>query len=402
MGKEEEGQDQVKSSDVRSALEGAGGSGGDGGYRQDASAGGGSSPGDEDAGFARRDIRIFGVNNLDRAVFCRQLATMIEVGIPLLRSLQLLSKRTAHQKLSAAIGRVAQKVEQGQSVSKAMDDDMRVFSPLVCNIVRVGEVGGILENSLVRLAEIMESKTQISRKIFAAMMYPLVALVVAFGVVMVILVKAVPVFTEVYTKAGAELPGPTQIVMALSNAATNFWPLWVLVVIGLVVGLPAYFRTLPGRTMLSFITLRFPVLGRIARKIAMARFSRTLSSLLSAGIPLTECLEISAATNENTLVAAALRRVHDAVQSGEKVGPALARTRIFEPLVVDMISIGEETGTLDRMLERIADIYDADVDATLSGVSAIIEPVLIVFLGGIVIFIALAVMLPYFNLSDVV
>lgn len=361
----------------------------------------GTHPAEEDQPVAR-EIHLFAPDNLDRAVFCRQLATMIEVGIPLLRALQLLSKRTSHPKLGAAIARVAKKVEEGQSVSQAMKDDEKIFSPIVCNIVRVGEVGGILEGSLVRLAQIMETKAEMNRKIRAAMMYPLTALAVAVVVVGVIMVKAVPVFTSVYGEAGAELPGPTKIVIGISAFSIRFWPLVALLVVGAIVGISYFSKTPPGRRVFSLIALRGPVVSRITKKIGVARFSRTLSGLLTAGVPLVEGLSIAAETNENVIISETLHRVHRSVEKGEKIGPPLARSRIFPLLTVDMISIGEETGTLDRMLERVANIYDAEVDSTLRGLSTIIEPLLIVLLGGVVIFIALAVMLPYFNLGDIV
>lgn len=361
----------------------------------------GSHPAEEDQPLAR-EIHFFGPDNLDRAVFCRQLATMIEVGIPLLRALQLLSKRTANPKLAAAIGRVAKKVEEGQSVSQAMLDDSKVFSPIVCNIVRVGEVGGILENSLVRLAQIMEFKADLSRKVRAAMMYPFVAICVAFVVITIIMVKAVPVFTAVYVDNEKELPRPTQVVIAVSHFATHYFWIWVPVLVAAIIGARIFLQTAGGHRVSSIIALNTPVFSKITKKIGVARFARTLSGLLSAGVPLVEGISIAAETNENVIISDTLMRVHRSVEKGEKIGLPLSRSRIFPLLTVDMISIGEETGTLDRMLDRIADIYDSEVDSTLRGLSSIIEPLLIVVLGGIVIFIALAVMLPYFNLVNIV
>jgi len=362
----------------------------------------GTHPVEEDVPLVAREINLFGPSDLDRAVFCRQLATLIEVGIPLLRALQMLARRTAHSRLSKGIRDVARRVEEGQSVSQAMDANVRVFSPLVCNIVRVGETGGILETSLVRLAQIMESRADMKRKVGAALMYPAVALIVAFCVIAVILIKAVPKFASVYAEAKVELPRPTRFVLGMSHLASHYFYVWVI-----LFAAAAWFiwwgsKTPRGKEILSFLALRTPIISRINQKIAVARFSRTLSGLLSAGVPLIESIAIAADTNENTLVSDALRKVHAGVQRGEKITRPLAQENVMPPLVIDMISIGEETGTLDTMLTKIADIYDAEVDAILRGLASIIEPLLIVFLGGIVILIALAVFLPYFHLVEVI
>lgn len=362
----------------------------------------GSHPPEADAGRMTGQIHLFGPSNLDRAVFCRQFATLIEVGIPLLRALQMLSVRTPHAQLAKAIADVAKKVEEGQSISDAMRDNERTFSPLVCNILRVGETGGILESSLIRLAQIMEARADMNRKVLSAVLYPLTALAVAVGVVILIMVKAVPIFMSVYGEADADLPSLTLLVVGISNFLTKWLPIWLPLLIGGSIWAGWYSRTDSGRAVVSALSLRMPIVSRVARKIAVARFSRTLGSLLNSGVPLIESLQITADTNENTVIADALNRVHASVEKGEKMARPLGQAKIFPPLVVDMIAIGEETGTLDRMLGKIADIYDADVDATLRGLSTIIEPLLIVALGGVVIVIALAVMLPYFNLVNLV
>lgn len=362
---------------------------------------GGGGGGDTGLPISRR-ISLFGPSNLDRAVFCRNLATLIEVGIPLLRALKMLAKRTEHKGLAKAVSAVADRVEEGQSISQAMDEHRRTFSSLVVSIVRVGEIGGILEGSLTRLADIMETKAQIRRKIRAASMYPAVTLTVALAVIVLIMVKAVPMFQEMYSEAESELPGPTQLIINISDILTKYLYLWILLFVAAIAGYLYFITTPPGREFLSQASLAIPGVRVISRQIAVARFSRTLSNLLTAGIPLGESIGITADTNENNVVRRLLTKVHASVEEGNKMGPQLASARIFPNMVVDMISIGEETGTLDRMLTKIADIYDDEVDASLTGISSIIEPVLIVLLGGVVIFIALAVMLPYFNLVHVI
>jgi type IV pilus assembly protein PilC len=326
-----------------------------------------------------RRVSLFGPSNLDRAVFCRNLSTLIEVGIPLLRALKMLARRTEHTKLAKAVGSVADRVEEGQSISQAMDEHRRIFSPLVVSIVRVGEVGGILEGSLTRLADIMETKASIRRKIRSASMYPAVTLTVALAVIVLIMVKAVPMFQEMYREAESELPGPTQFIIGLSGILTSY---------PLPLDRPLHRRrssatctsSRPRRTLefLSQASLRIPGIRTISRQIAVARFSRTLSNLLAAGIPLSEALSITADTNENTVVRRVLTKVQQQRRGGQQDGRPTRQRAVFPNMVVDMIAIGEETGTLDRMLDKIADIYDDEVDAALTGISSIIEPVLIV------------------------
>jgi type IV pilus assembly protein PilC len=348
-----------------------------------------------------RDLSIGGPSYLDRAIFCRQLATLIEIGIPMLKALQMLAARTSNRRLAKAIQDAARGVEEGEPIHQALGRNVRVFSPMVINIIRIGETGGILEDSLVRLAEIMEARAAIKRKVISAMMYPAVALFVAVLVVTVIMVKAIPVFAEVYKTSNAELPTITQLIIALSNFMQSAWWILLILVVLAVWGIRMASHTPGGARIISWLALKVPVFRGISRKLAVARSCKTISGLITAGIPLVDALRISADTNENVIVADALHDVHAHVERGERMATPLAHSGVFPALVVDMISIGEETGTLDRMLNKISEIYDAEVDATMNGLSSILEPVLIVFLGGIVMFIALAVLLPYFNLVHV-
>lgn len=339
---------------------------------------------------------------LDLAVFCRQFVTLISVGIPVLRSFQMMSKRTPNARLRAAVENTAKGIEEGQMIHQSMARHTDIFTPLVVNIVRIGETGGLLEDSLVRLAEIMESKARIKRRIISASMYPMVALLVAVLVVGVIMVTAIPAFANVYQQNSQQLPAVTNFVINLSRFVSGVW--WILLIaLGLgLVGLRLWLRTPGGKRAWSWLGLHTPVLKGINQKIGVARSTRTLGGLIAAGIPLVSALGITSDTNENVLIAEALHNVHDHVEKGERMAGPLASARIFPPLVVDMIAIGEETGTLDRMLLKVADIYDVEVDSTLNGLSSIIEPLLIMLLGGVVIFIALAVLLPYFNLASVI
>jgi type IV pilus assembly protein PilC len=349
-----------------------------------------------------RPFSIGGPNHLDRAVFCRQFATLVDVGIPVLKALKMLGRRTAHPRLRSAVQEAAQAVEEGQSIHQALALNMKTFSPLVVNIVRVGELGGMLEDSLVRLAEIMESKSRIRRRIISASMYPAVAICVAAGVMLLIMTRAIPMFAEVYSGLEAELPTSTKIMIGLSNFFLGTW--WILIILAVlaVIGLKMWGKTPGGARFFSWLYLHMPVMKGINQKIGTARFSRALSGLLRAGIPLTEALRITADSNENLLIADALREVHRSVESGERMTRPLMQAQIFPELVVDMISIGEETGTLDQMLVKVAEIYEEETDATLAGLTSIIEPLLIVMLGGVVIFIAFAVLKPYFELAGAI
>ncbi|MCE5230176.1 type II secretion system F family protein [bacterium] len=349
-----------------------------------------------------KPISLFGPNFLERAVFCRQFATLIQVGIPVLKSLQMLARRTSNGRLRSAIYDAARGVEEGEPIHQSLARNERTFSPLVVSIVRIGEVGGILEESLRRLADIMESKARIRRMAWSAAMYPIVAICVAIMVVMVVMVKAIPTFAEVYKNANVDLPTPTRVIIAMSDFLVVAWPFVIVGLIAAVIALSLWGRTSSGRRFYSWIGLRIPIMSAINRKIAVARSCRTLGGLVSAGIPLTDGIKITGDSSENLLVADAWYEVHDEVERGGRMNEPLAQARIFPPVVVDMIAIGEETGTLDTMLNKIADTYDTEVQSTLAGLASIIEPLLIILLGGVVIFIATAVLLPYFKMATVV
>jgi type IV pilus assembly protein PilC len=349
-----------------------------------------------------REINLFGPSYLDLALFCRQFAMLTEIGIPVLKSLQMMARRTGHPKLRDAIEDAARGVEGGESIHQAMSRHEVIFTPLIINIIRVGELGGILEDALVRLAEIMESKSKIKRQIVTASAYPLVALCVALMVIILIMVKAVPQFSRVYEQTGSELPEMTQLMINISKVMSSTWWLIVILLVVGFIGLKIWKRTPGGNYFFSLLVLRIPLLRNVAQKIAVARFTRSLGGLISAGIPLVDAISITAETNENAIVREELEIVHDNVEKGERIADTLADSKVIPPMVVDMISIGEETGTLDRMLDKISEIYEAEVDSSMAGLSSIIEPLLIIVLGGVVIFIALSALLPYFNLINAV
>ncbi|MCD6386565.1 type II secretion system F family protein [Candidatus Sumerlaeota bacterium] len=353
-------------------------------------------------GILTQEIGIFPPNIRDMAIFCRQLSTLLDVGIPLVRSLRILSERTHHPRLQKVIHQVTEKVEEGQSLSTALSAFPKVFSPLFIGVVRVGELGGILDSSLKRLADILERKADIKKKIISSLAYPIVSFCVAIGVIVVILTVAIPRFEEVYKSQEVALPGITQVVLAISNFVRSYPFVYVPIILAIIVLLLLWSRTPAGKWTFDFLKLRLPVMGPINTKINVARFTRTTGNLLSAGIPLLEALNLAASTSENMLIADALRKTYKSVEEGGKIDAPLRENPVFPELVVDMIAIGDEAGSLDVMLNKIADFYETDVEASLRGLTAIIEPIFIIFMGFVVIFIALAVLLPYFNLVHVV
>lgn len=361
---------------------------------------GGAAAGPGEQGALTREIAIFGPNIRDMAMFCRQLATLLDVGIPLLRSLKILSVRTHHPRLKNVVRQVADQVEQGNRFSAALGEHPRVFSPLFVNVVQVGEEGGILEGSLKRLAEVLESKASIRRRIMAACAYPAAAITVAGIILIGIMTLAIPKFKEAYEQLGAELPRMTQRLIGLSWFITHQWLVYIPAIIALLAVLYLFCRTATGKRFFDWCRLRLPLLSTVNVKIAIARTTRTLGNLVTAGIPLLEALRITTESSENILVAEATERVRNTVESGGKLEDQLRReSHVFPPIVVDMIAIGDEAGALDVMLTKLADIYDEEVDSTLRGLTAVIEPVLIVLLGFVVVFIALALLLPYFHLA---
>jgi type IV pilus assembly protein PilC len=378
-----------------------------------------------------RGLSPFGPSVRDMAMFCRQLSTLLDVGVPLLRSLKILGVRTQHPRLKRVVTRVADEVESGNRFSTALSRFPHIFSPLFVNVVRVGESAGILEASMRRLAEIMESKASIRRRIVAASAYPIAALSIAALVIGLVMTFAIPRFEEIYSgeilspgEAGAStvqaptiqdgvvpiaaqpgeltignLPWPTRVAIDISHFLRDYWIVAVLGVLILLALLYLFFRSRTGRRWRDWMFLRAPAFSIVNRKVAIARTTRTLGSLIAAGIPLLEALRITAQGSENAIVSAALNRVHDTVEQGGKLEDQLRKEyHVFPPVVVDMIAIGDEAGALDVMLLKLADNYDEEVDTTLRGLTAIIEPVLIVVMGLLVIFIALALLWPYFRL----
>lgn len=331
------------------------------------------------------------------AIYCRQLATLIDVGIPLLRALQILAQRTSHPKLRRVSGDLARRVEEGQPLSTAMLAHPNVFSPMFVSVVRTGEAGGILDESMRRLADLLERRAEIRRRVVGAFIYPLITLIIEIAVMIVILVYALPKLMAAYPRQ-EDLPAITRGLLAFSAWFIAYWWLVLLIVLGIIILFYVMMSIRSTRYMMQKTVLYLPIFGNVNRKINVARFSRTLGNLTAAGIPLIDALGITAETADNEVVEQTLYRVQRNVETGGKMEEPMRKEPVFDPVVVDMVMVGDEAGALDTMLLKIADTYDSEVDHTLKTMTAILEPLLIVLLGIAVAFLAVAVFVPYVSL----
>lgn len=333
------------------------------------------------------------------AMYCRQMATLVDVGIPLLEALRILAKRGSNRRLASVSGYLARRVEEGVPLSSAMAENPDVFSPMFVGVVRAGEAGGILDESLRRLADLLERQAALRSRVISALWYPAIALIFEVVIIAIIVLYAMPKLLMAFPDH-SKLPGPTLWLLGIANWFAAFWWLALLLLVIAIIGITVALRSHSGRTMWDKLKLRLPIAGGLSRKINVARFSRTLGNLTAAGIPLIDALGIAADTADNAVVTPTLHRVRTAVERGEKMDTPMRSEPIFDDVVVDMVMVGDEAGALDTTLLKIADTYDVEVDASLRRMTAILEPLLIICLGVTVAIIALAVFLPYFNLIN--
>jgi len=345
-----------------------------------------------------------GVTTRDLAIFTRQFATMINAGLPLVQCLDILSKQTENVTFRQIISGVTREVEAGNTLAESLGkkENQRVFDELFVNMVEAGEAGGILDDILMRLATFIEKAEALKRKVQGAMVYPGVVMTVAIMATSFMLIFIIPTFAKMFTGFGAELPLPTKIVMGLSSFLRAYWWAMILAVVGTAIGVQRYYRTEPGHLNIDKLLLRIPVLGDVLRKGAVARFTRTLGTLISSGVPILTGLEITARTSGNRVIQAAIMAARASIREGETIAAPLRESNVFPPMVVQMISVGEETGALDDMLTRIADFYDSEVDTAVDALTSLIEPIMIVFMGGVVGGMVVAMYLPMFKLINVV
>jgi type IV pilus assembly protein PilC len=340
----------------------------------------------------------------DLVVFTRQFATMINAGLPIVRALYILSEQTTNKKLQDVVVVVRKDVEAGVGLSEALEKHPKVFDKLYVEMVRAGEIGGILDGVLIRVATQLENDQELRRKVKSAMTYPVVVLILAILAASFMLIFIVPIFAKMFADLGGTLPLPTQIAMGASNILTSIWGVFVYVGAGLgIFFFLRWIKTENGRKFWGRVVLKIPAkIGDVVQKVALARFARTLGTLSGAGVPILQALEITATSSGNWVVERALLKSRDAIREGIPIYKPLEEEWVFPPMTTRMIAIGEETGDIDGMLQKIAEFYESEVDATVKALTSIIEPLMIVVVGGIVGGIIVAMYLPMFKIFELI
>jgi type IV pilus assembly protein PilC len=338
----------------------------------------------------------------DLVVFTRQLATMMDAGLPLVQSLTALEEQTDSPSLKPVVRQTTEQVEQGHAFSEALAEHPKVFNKLYVSMVEAGETGGLLAEILDRLACYLEASSRLKKKVKSAMTYPVIVCFVALGIALFLIVKVIPIFGGIYKDFGAQLPAPTQILIDISDFVRTYFILAMGSLAGLVFAIVKFKRTRRGTALWDRMKLRLPVFGKLVHKICISRFSRTFAALLRSGVPILETLRIVGQSSGNTVVEAAVAKTANSIEHGNNLAVALGQHKIFPPMLVRMISAGEQTGKVDVMLEKISDFYDEEIEATLAGLTSLIEPLLIVFLGVVVGSIVICMFLPIFKLNQIV
>jgi len=342
------------------------------------------------------------VKTRDIVIFTRQFATMINAGLPLVQSLNILAAQTENKTLADVTRAVVYDVESGNTLADAFSKHPKAFSALYVNMVAAGEAGGILDTILLRLATFLEKSDALVRKVKGAMIYPGVIITVAGGAIAILLIFVIPTFQSMFASANLELPLPTRIVIGMSNFLLGYWWAMLLVIGGVIFGIRSYYATPAGRLQIDALLLKMPVLGDVLRKSAVSRFTRTLGTLVSSGVSILEGLEITAKTAGNQVVHDAVMQSRQSIAGGETIAAPLEKSKVFPPMVISMIAVGEQTGGLDEMLSKIADFYDEEVDVAVSSLLSLMEPAMIVILGVIVGGMVIAMYLPIFDMMNAV
>ncbi len=360
----------------------------------------------KEQGVAQRDILepFKKVKLGDLVVFTRQFATMINAGLPIVRALYILSEQTENQKLKEVVVQVRKDVEAGLALSEALEKHPKVFSRLYVEMVRAGEIGGILDGVLLRVADQLENDQELRRKVKSAMTYPTIVLILAVLAASFMLIFIVPVFARMFEDLGGTLPLPTRVAMGISDVLTSIFGLFLYAaLIGGVIAFLRWKNTESGRKVWGRISLKLPVkIGDVIQKVALARFARTLGTLSAAGVPILQAIEITATSSGNWVMENALLKSRDAIREGIPIHKPLEGEPVFPPMVTRMIAVGDETGDMDGMLGKIAEFYESEVDATVKALTSIIEPIMIVVVGGIVGGIIVAMYLPMFRIFELV
>ena len=357
---------------------------------------------EEAKGGAKGSMFAKGITTRDIVIFTRQFATMINAGLPLVQALDILAQQTENKSLATVTKAVVYDVESGLTLADALRKHPKAFSDLYVNMVAAGEAGGILDTILLRLAQFLEKNDAIVRKVKGAMVYPAVIFGVAGIAISVLLIFVIPTFQSMFASVNLELPLPTKIVIGASDILTSYWWLIGGVIVGIVFAIRSYYKTAAGHLQIDALLLRLPVLGDVIRKSAVSRFTRTLGTLISSGVSILDGLEITARTAGNMVIHNAVMESRASIAGGETISAPLQKSKVFPPMVISMIAVGEQTGGLDEMLSKIADFYDEEVDAAVSTMLSLMEPIMIVVLGVIVGGMVVAMYLPIFDMVNAV
>ncbi|MFH1856310.1 MAG: type II secretion system F family protein [Candidatus Omnitrophota bacterium] len=338
----------------------------------------------------------------DLVVFSRQLATMVSAGLPIVQSLDILSEQIENKRFRAIVSEIKNNVETGSSLSEAMAKHSNAFSDLFVHMVSAGEASGMLDDILDRLAGYLESTSKLMKRINSALVYPIVVLIMAVVITLFMLIKVVPTFKGIFEGFGEALPVPTLILLQISDTLRHYF----LIVFGIFIFVTfvviKYINTPKGKLRFDTITLNLPIFGKLVKKIAISRFARTLSTLTKSGVSILTALDIVGKTSGNKVIEIAVQNVRESIKEGESIASPLAKAGIFPPLVVRMISVGEQTGSLEEMLTKISDFYDSDVTSAVEGLTSLIEPAVMVFLGGVIGSIVVALYLPVFKIGELI
>lgn len=353
-----------------------------------------------DEGSAQKKKRLGSIKMRDIVIFTRQFSTMINSGLPLVQALDILANQSENPALKDTTRQVVFDVESGNTVADALRKHPKAFTELYVNMVAAGEAGGILDTILMRLAIFMEKNDALVRKVKGAMIYPGVIMSVAGIAITVLLIFVIPTFASMFASANIPLPLPTRIVIGMSDFLKHYWYIIIAIVAGAVFSLKRYYATPAGKLAIDRLMLKMPVLGDVLRKSAVSRFTRTLGTLISSGVSILDGLEITAKTSGNRVIQDAIMESRASIAGGETIAAPLKKSQVFPPMVISMISVGESTGGLDEMLTKIADFYDEEVDAAVSGLLSLMEPVMIVFLGVVVGGMVIAMYLPIFDMVN--
>ena len=332
-------------------------------------------------------------------IFTRQFATMINAGLPLVQCLDILSSQQANPTFKKVLAQIKSDVEGGSTFADALGKHPKIFDGLYVNLVAAGEIGGVLDTVLIRLAVYMEKAEALKAKVKSAMTYPIIVLCVAFGVVAVLMIFVIPTFKDMFEQFGSALPGPTQLVVDLSHFFRSYW--WAMFgsIIVFIIAFKWAGKREKGRYYIDNTLLKLPIFGPLIKKVAVAKFTRTLGTMISSGVPIMDGLDITSRTAGNVIIEKAIRAVRSAISEGPSMAEPLAQAGILPGMVVQMISVGEATGAMDQMLSKIADFYDEEVDAAVDALTSSLEPMLMVFLGGIIGFVVVAMYLPIFKMA---